>query len=951
MKRWTKEIVGLVTGLALVAGGILAWNAWFGTGEGQGLTGEKLDRERAPRPDRTLECTGVTGTPAERVKACIADTSALSLSPEAKELVEELGQGGAILNLSRPFSAGAELREADAATLELLLGDDEEALAAALRDAGIRGLVVHRDMTQALDRDDLVISRLAHHDHLEWFQLRRVVDGGMIYSVRGSRADITAPTGAAMLAGLRARLEGRRPPPQPWKPKSVRLLASMRLQGSTLVLRHASGADLDRALDELAQKLITRWERDVATEGHGRLSERLDDVRLEIHVVLERAPVEPRSRWAIFDLWELGVDGAIIRRAKGLDDEKFTYMPGSEAIVRSIKSPDSFLRHAAEEFGWNARRPWEDPRVRFDLIRTAHFMERSAGGADGAVQLERGMPIARMADLSDDHIRDMLVDGGEWWLHNMRADGSINYKYWPTQNRLSTDYNEVRHILAARDLADTWRYRHDARYLKGSRQAMDWLMRYAVRGSDPAHDTLPHPAADAMLFRYPFKVGEVRGKPPNQKLGTVAVALLGWVAWAEASGDHSEDDNIRAMARFVKNRLLPNGKFDPYYVNRGHPYYGQENDIVPGEAALALGEVAEYFGEPEWLDFYPKYLDYYEPWFESKASRKVPTGRWPHGTYANQDRLDLVEFGPWSVMANKQAYRVTGDERAAAFGLEVADWMIDNYQWSEDRSPWPDYVGGYYKLPSELPAMQSFCYAEGTAAAYHLAATWKPEVKDKYDTATRETLRFLDVMQYDDVDSYFAAEPELIHGGIKYAMNEQKIRIDYVGHGLSTVSQYLDAREADPAVQLDLRIATVDYDPAVEATWGTWVLDTNRPPTGADMTDEQLAVWKQVAGKLVFEYSPDSLVERGLGRAIRVPYEVDSVKDGVVEIVMDPPGPATERRRTLWREGEELVVVDGLITQRFVRGARAEGVAAGGVVGDSEDTEEVGGEAEDEGGE
>jgi hypothetical protein len=30
-------------------------------------------------------------------------------------------------------------------------------------------------------------------------------------------------------------------------------------------------------------------------------------------------------------------------------------------------------------------------------------------------------------------------------------------------------------------------------------------------------------------------------------------------------------------------------------------------------------------------------------------------------------------------MANKQYYAMTGDKRAAAFGLEVVDWMIDNY--------------------------------------------------------------------------------------------------------------------------------------------------------------------------------------------------------------------------------------------------------------------------------
>ena len=95
-----------------------------------------------------------------------------------------------------------------------------------------------------------------------------------------------------------------------------------------------------------------------------------------------------------------------------------------------------------------------------------------------------------------------------------------------------------------------------------------------------------------MLFRYPLVSGEVRGKPPNQKLGTVAVALLGWVAWAEATGDHSQDENIRKMADFVLSQAEANGKFTAYFVDSHHQYYNNKNDIVPGEAALALGEVS-----------------------------------------------------------------------------------------------------------------------------------------------------------------------------------------------------------------------------------------------------------------------------------------------------------------------------------------------------------------------
>ena len=148
---------------------------------------------------------------------------------------------------------------------------------------------------------------------------------------------------------------------------------------------------------------------------------------------------------------------------------------------------------------------------------------------------------------------------------------------------------------------------------------------------------------------------------------------------------------------------------------------------------------------------------------------------------------------------------MTGNEEAAAFGLEIADWMIDYYQWSEARSPFPDYVGGYYKLPEELPAMQSFVTRKETAAAYQIAAQFRPEVKEKYERSTLETLRFLDLMQFDEQSSYFAADPKKINGGIKYAMNENKIRIDYVGHGLSTISQYLDAKKLDPAETVEIR--------------------------------------------------------------------------------------------------------------------------------------------------
>lgn len=765
-----------------------------------GVDAESL---QGPSADRARQCTTLSGAVDDRMSACFAELRAPSLSKDASEELEGLAKKHKLLGVGVEPLEGLPWLALSPEMRPLILANQEEPFAKAVRDAGAYGVVVHRDLVGALDRDASVLSRLANHDDLQWFQLRYVTEELLIYTARSSSNEVPLQTGEQLLAGLRARLEGRAEiPRQRWEPESIRMIATMRLQGSALGMRYASGDNIEVVLNELAAKLKKRWEREVATMGVGRLRERLSDVRLEVQIVLERAPVEPRSRYAIFDLFEVGIDGVMFRQREGMKDDKLAFLPGSEATARSLRAPDELLRAAAEEGGWQDARPWEkDPRTRLDLIRTAHFMEKQPGGG-AAVAMMRGMPQERLDDLSDDKIRQMLVDGGEWWLANQRKDGAFNYKYWPEQNRASGEYNEVRHILGTRDLADTWRYRNDPRYLAGAVKAMDWLKRYEVRPDDSPYGRLQNPPAESILFRYPMQ--DTATKPANQKLGTVAVALLGWLAWAEATGDHSEDARIRQMARFVLSMKESSGKFQPYLVPVGHAYYGQKNDIVPGEAALALGQVAEYFQEPEWLTFMPTFMDYYEPWFETRAKRNLATGRWPHGSYSNDDRLDLVQFGPWSVMAANQYYRMTGDKRAAEFGLKIADWMIDWYQWSEARSPWRDYIGGYYKMPTELPAMQTFCYSEGTAAAYAIASKYAPERKEKYDRSTREAIHFMRVMQFDSVDSYFAAEPELIHGGIKYAMNENKIRIDYVGHALSTLSQYLDAKAADPAAGLQL---------------------------------------------------------------------------------------------------------------------------------------------------
>ena len=323
--NWLPSVVVVV----LVAGAII----WF-------------NQENRPRsaltPDRTRACHALQGDPNDRVAACYAELGVSPLSDGASELLTKLGNEGKLFAVGARLGSDHEvIRVQDHPDVQTALMDREGAtVARQLRDLGVRGLVVHRDLTGAVDRDSSVLARLAHHDHLLWFQLRHVTEELMIYTVRPSPAKLTIETGDSLLQGLRARLEGQ--PPSSWprssfKPDALRAIATMRLQGKTLAIRHAihakEGRDVnvtEMVLDELADKLVREWERQVEPDGHGTLPDRLDDVRLEIHVVMERAVVEPRSRFAIFDLWEMGVDGVMFRQrapAAGEQlDEKFTYI-------------------------------------------------------------------------------------------------------------------------------------------------------------------------------------------------------------------------------------------------------------------------------------------------------------------------------------------------------------------------------------------------------------------------------------------------------------------------------------------------------------------------------------------------------------------------------------------------------------------------------------------------
>lgn len=724
-------------------------------------------------------------TPEARLDAALAKAPTARLTLAASEL---LSKGGPVAAdapaaiASPPRGATIQPLLDDPAVRAALLDRDETAAAKAIAATGAKLLVLHRDLAPGIDRGRAVLSRLYHHDQLSLFSLVRVTDDLLIYRVLDRPYAFPPQLAAICVQYLRHRLGGGgslRLPDLKSEDGRWTLMATLRARtgGREQAVSFAQSGSLQGALEELALDLERVHRREVELWGFPPLVDALDALSLEVHRVVERAAIEPRDEATLEALWELGIDGAFLMTK---DQEDRGFLPGAVAYTRAITTADTFLRQAAAQGRMSELRPWRDPDSLLEAIRTLHYREAEEGRV---VALYRGVPPVTLSKVTLPRVREAILAAGDWYLANLLPDGRVTYKMWPSENRYSDEYNHVRHTLATWNLVQAWRLDPRPEYLDGAKRALEWTNRWRKDEGDRA-------------------VYEYGG---NRKLGSAVVALLGIIDLAEATGDHQWDDLMKRLGRFSMAMQLSSGTFNGYDVAPDHPYFGQQNDIVPGEAALALTRLAEYTDDDSWIEGLPRFWSYYQPWFRARAARVDENAPWPAYRYDNETRLELVQFGPWTVMAANAYHRRKGDEDVARFGLEVARWMIEAYQWDDDRAPYPDYIGGYYKLAHELPAMQAFCYAEGTAAAYQLALRMAPEEAPYFERKTREALRFALNMQYTEDSVYPFTRGREVLGGIRYALNETKVRIDYVYHAQSAMFQWYEAAILDGKLPAEVR--------------------------------------------------------------------------------------------------------------------------------------------------
>jgi hypothetical protein len=616
--------------------------------------------------------------------------------------------------------------------------------------------------------------------------------------------DVGRDDAKALVDVARAVLSGREPADADavarflTAPRSAEVAVVLREQGPAIIWRSAKRASLYESVIEGASVLRDRW-RVRQLRHFGPLAEALDGLTVEIEVFYDRGRFATRSNDLVVRAIEPGIHGALLE--KGTD---YRYILPSAAAHRSDTTAMEVLTRASKEWDPKDLEGWRRPQVNLWRFRTIHWREMSPKGP--LVRLERGIPPVGEEVLTRRGLTEVLDLATSWLVANQRPDGQYAYKYFPERDqwvgrRSTTAQNIVRHGLAAYGTVLAYEYVEREEYLAAARRAIDFLRANTRRGMGPptgkghAHEhattwegkPIPH---DMRFVEYV----DNRDDGLTAKAAATAATILALTELGEVTGWTPElRQEVDEYAKLLLLLQRDDGSFAHYYVASGHPKHGEESTIFPGEILFALSRAYAATDDRRYRDAFARGTRFYEAWYRDEVADRGWDGEYPETV-----RLDLVQFVPWISMAMND--RVQRETRPSAersmwieFGIHGAEWIVREYQYGRSRAFFPDYLGGYFKSVSELPAMHGCVYTEGTAAGYNLARlSGQTERRRSLRRATLLGCRFAaQQLIRPGVSDFYFPNPEAARGGIRYALTDNHLRTDYTYHSLSAIYQAL----------------------------------------------------------------------------------------------------------------------------------------------------------------
>jgi len=425
-----------------------------------------------------------------------------------------------------------------------------------------------------------------------------------------------------------------------------------------------------------------------------------------------------------------------------LDDRTVRFAP-TDMIARNLSFPRA-LELAAEELVGGQPLPEDAAVSLFDAEQYLVF----AGPPVRAVQMVRGKTPVRPQDVTQARVAAAAAAMARWLVSNVRDDGRMVYKYWPSLGAEADANNMIRQWMATLCLFRWARRQGDGTIERVAQRNLDYNLRTSYRQEGA------------------LGIIDCAGKV---KLGAVALAALAVMESPKRAELAAVEQSLAAT---VDHLWSEGGAFRTFLRPEGR---NDNQNFYPGEALLYWADrLAERLDPPLFARFMQT-VENYQPWHRARPN---------------------PAFVPWHTQAYCTVWRLTRDVRLHDYVLAMSDWLLPMQRW--ETAPFDDMRGRFYdplhRDYGPPHASSDGVYLEGLAHAFEMARESGDRIRqERYRLVIARGLRHLLQLQFaDETDLFYVSKRENASGGLRTTVYDNTIRVDNVQHALMALMKVLD---------------------------------------------------------------------------------------------------------------------------------------------------------------
>lgn len=461
--------------------------------------------------------------------------------------------------------------------------------------------------------------------------------------------------------------------------------------------------------------------------------------------------------------FEIGLDGLM---ARGADNKFHIFLPG-DGYVRSVMSMSQLRAYMSRVYGEEYLR-----QVKFKRFRSESFLSAK----DTWLRLYRGYPVVgaiskdklqNALELAITHIQTTQEANGKFlYYYDAAADSRRDHEHPGRDPIKNPFYNILRHGGGGLTCLYYEKNAGRGQTFENVRRAIDYLI------------------TQTRVQDYAGREGAYIYSEKKAKLGGSGIALYLLAEYQLVTGDGRYREWADKIAWHLLNQITASGEFIYYNIYLDKPVTEEENQkffsfYYPGEAVCGLAKYLHLVDEEsrgfifEKLHKALEFLLVVRPATRASEYSVVPSDAWL--------MMGIMELWHFADMR---------DSKYADFVFTDAQKMIDNLYKVTD-APYPDYAGAFYYKYGDYPYADG-ARCEGLLGAYALAIKMGEQEKAQEIWRALRLAAWAVMHLVNTEDAiYFAKNPAIALGGIRFKYTRHWFRIDTIQHVASFFAKML----------------------------------------------------------------------------------------------------------------------------------------------------------------